>query len=423
MGKCLFMRKGETHTSPKVGLPNGYTELEWIQSSGTIPIGEQYIDTEVVPSTNDFSVVMKVQSTGVTSDENWFLTVNHDIPTGAGNYLQFGTWSSKFAVHLSGAFVDGNTTATNNVIDVTLSVSGSTVSLTGDATYSGTTTNVQSGNYRNSPITIMCGNWKCYGCQVYLNGVLVRDFTPCINPSGEIGLYDTVNKKFYGNKGTGYFSGMDLDGNEVTASILLSTVAEGSIVKVNENGLPVEFYVAKHDYEPTLNGTGRILLVRKNSYGDRAWDDDGNSKNTYATSDIDTWLNGTYKNLFDEKVKSAMGETAIRYTQGNGQFSVSTLSRSVFLPSLTEIGATANDDNCNTEGSRLPIYSKLWLGTNYWTRSPYCVTVYAQVYYWHANNKKGDHQYSYQQFGCLPCFTLPATSVFDADTLVFKGVA
>ena len=29
-----------------------------------------------------------------------------------------------------------------------------------------------------------------------------------------------------------------------------------------EDGAPVEFYVAKQDYEPELNGTGRVLLIR-----------------------------------------------------------------------------------------------------------------------------------------------------------------
>ena len=33
----------------------------------------------------------------------------------------------------------------------------------------------------------------------------VRDFIPCKNPSGTVGLYDTVNGTFYGNAGTGTF--------------------------------------------------------------------------------------------------------------------------------------------------------------------------------------------------------------------------
>ena len=40
----------------------------------------------------------------------------------------------------------------------------------------------------------------------------------------------------------------------------LSDYAEGDIVKINENGTPVEFYVAKHNYQTRLNGTGRTLL-------------------------------------------------------------------------------------------------------------------------------------------------------------------
>ena len=42
--------------------------------------------------------------------------------------------------------------------------------------------------------------------------VLVRDFTPCKNPSGEVGLYDYVTKQFYGNAGSGTF----IPGEEVT---------------------------------------------------------------------------------------------------------------------------------------------------------------------------------------------------------------
>ena len=34
----------------------------------------------------------------------------------------------------------------------------------------------------------------------------VRDFIPCKNPSGAVGLYDTVNGTFYGNSGTGTFA-------------------------------------------------------------------------------------------------------------------------------------------------------------------------------------------------------------------------
>lgn len=72
----------------------------------------------------------------------------------------------------------------------------------------------------------------------------------------------------------------------------LGNKSTGSVIKLKEDGVAVDFYVAKHDYESGLNGSGRTLVVRKECFDTRAWDD---SVNAYAASDIDTWFNGTYK--------------------------------------------------------------------------------------------------------------------------------
>ena len=52
----------------------------------------------------------------------------------------------------------------------------------------------------------------------------------------------------------------------------LGNFSEGDIIQLNEGGVPVDFYVAKHDYESGLNGAGRTLVVRKDVYDNRAWD-------------------------------------------------------------------------------------------------------------------------------------------------------
>ena len=44
----------------------------------------------------------------------------------------------------------------------------------------------------------------------------------------------------------------------VSTGTMLSDFEEGALVKLNENGSPVEFYVTKHDYEPDLNGAGLL---------------------------------------------------------------------------------------------------------------------------------------------------------------------
>ena len=47
---------------------------------------------------------------------------------------------------------------------------------------------------------------KFYSCRIFDNESLIRDFTPCKNASGVIGLYDTVGRQFYANAGTGTFA-------------------------------------------------------------------------------------------------------------------------------------------------------------------------------------------------------------------------
>lgn len=45
-----------------------------------------------------------------------------------------------------------------------------------------------------------------YSCKIYDNETLVRNFVPCKNASGAVGLYDTVGAQFYANAGTGTFT-------------------------------------------------------------------------------------------------------------------------------------------------------------------------------------------------------------------------
>lgn len=205
MGKCLFMRKGEVHTIPGSRLPYGYTELAYIQSDGN-----QWIDSGVVPGSSDFSVKSKIRTTAATSAENWFVTIGHSKPSGSATFAQFGTWSSKFVIHLTGIVVDGSTAATSNDVTIDFSMSGNTASLSGDASYSVTNAYYGSGSFRNQSITICDGLWRTYWCQIMVGGTLIRDFVPCINPSGAVGIYDLVGKQFYGNAGTGVFTGSEV---------------------------------------------------------------------------------------------------------------------------------------------------------------------------------------------------------------------
>lgn len=207
------------------------------------------------------------------------------------------------------------------------------------------------------------------------------------------------------------------------ATTTLGNKSVGSIVKLKENGVLVDFYVAKHDYENGLNGSGRTLVVRKDCYDTRQWHT--SNVNAYATSAIDTWLNSTYKNLLDADIRGVIGTTKIKYTPGNGNTTVGTLERAIFLLSVTELGRSAS--YANTEGTALSIASSLQIAylngsaVVQWTRSPrtsdtrsaYCLYTGGNV----VNN------YCYNTNGSRPAFTLPSTLSVSDDGSVSVNTA
>ena len=207
------------------------------------------------------------------------------------------------------------------------------------------------------------------------------------------------------------------------ATTTLGNKSVGSIVKLKENGVLVDFYVAKHDYENGLNGSGRTLVVRKDCYDTRQWHT--SNVNTYATSAIDTWLNSTYKNLLDADIRGVIGTTKIKYTPGNGNTAVGTLERAIFLLSVTELGRSAS--YANTEGTALSIASSLQIAymngsaVVQWTRSPvtsstnsaYCLSTGGDVNYSVCNGT----------YGSRPAFTLPSTLSVSDDGSVSVNTA
>lgn len=205
----------------------------------------------------------------------------------------------------------------------------------------------------------------------------------------------------------------------------ISDYAEGSTIKINENGTPVEFYIAKHNYEPELNGTGRTLVVRKDVYDSRQWKD--RDINAYAGSDINDWLNSTYKNLLDANTQSLIGTTKFYYTVGYDDQTVSTLERAVFLLSITELGVTRTDLGStigNKEGSKLDIASNLQVArtfdgsaTTQWTRSPNNTNT-RDAYCVQSNGSYAESDTCTSNNGSRPCFTLPENTKVDSNGLI-----
>ena len=199
------------------------------------------------------------------------------------------------------------------------------------------------------------------------------------------------------------------------SGIPLSDYEEGAIIKLNEGGSPIEFYVAKHDYEPDLNGTGRTLVVRKDCYDNRVWD--AGNVNAWADSDLLIWMNGTYKSKFPKEIQTAMETTTYYYTPGDGDITVTTKSDSVFMLSITELGKSNTDTN--VEGVALPIASTLQIPyyngvpQSQWTRTPVTWNNNS-VCFFHTNGNVYNDNCKTENYS-RPCFTLPSTLLFTPD--------
>ena len=202
------------------------------------------------------------------------------------------------------------------------------------------------------------------------------------------------------------------------ATTTLGNKSTGSLIKIKENGVLVDFYVAKHDYESGLNGSGRTLVVRKDCYDTRAWH--SSNVNAWASCALRSWLNGDYLNMLDADIRGVIGTTKYYYTPGNGSTSVTTRSDAVFQLSVTELGKTAS--YANAEGTALPIASTLQIAYRngsavvQWTRSPntrgtgyaYCLNTNGDVNDGGCANTRGSR----------PAFTLPSSlSVSDDGTV------
>lgn len=181
---------------------------------------------------------------------------------------------------------------------------------------------------------------------------------------------------------TASVSGLSASCSATAIANNMSDMSDGSIVKVLEGGKYIDYIIAARNYESGLNGTGGTLFVRKEMLGVPAWNN--TAVNAYSGSTIDTYINDNFKNALSSYVQSKIRRTKFYYTPGNGDKSLSTLSRDVFLLSAKELAY--NDDyngqmwgkGCNGEGTLLPTALKIFescQSTNQqvyitWTRTP-----------------------------------------------------
>lgn len=196
--------------NPGSRLPTGYTELAYIESSGT-----QWLDTEYAPNQDTKLVIDFYFLESNTGNDHHIASINES----GGPYYAFRTksdlscWYTRYG---TGALT---TVAANSIYGRhTLVRDQNKTSLDGGTETVSTYSTFQISNtiplccYRAAATGATSGfsAIRIYSCQIYDHNILVRDFVPCVDADGNTGLYDIVNAKFHGNAGTGVFIGSEV---------------------------------------------------------------------------------------------------------------------------------------------------------------------------------------------------------------------
>lgn len=225
------------------------------------------------------------------------------------------------------------------------------------------------------------------------------------------------------------------------ASVALGTKSVGSIVKLKENGSAVNYIVVHQgrpssSYDTSCDGT---WLLRQDIAENRVWDS-GNS-NVLESSDIQSYLNGTWINRYDTDIRNAIKQVKIPYRQNGGSSGTDRngangLSCKIFLLSGREVGFTNNESSYfPNDGSKLDYFisgntssaqqrrvaNLNGSATVWWLRSPN--TNYTNVVWLVHSSGNYDYWNADSSYGVRPALVLPSTLLVSDDGSITTNTA
>ena len=220
----------------------------------------------------------------------------------------------------------------------------------------------------------------------------------------------------------------------------LGELAVGTLIKILENGAPVEYLIVNQGlpssmYDASCDG---CWVLRKDIAEKRKWD---SSNNDYKNSDIHAYLNGSWTSRYSAGVLSQIKQVKIPYQNGTGiggsvASGANGLSCKIFLLSGYEVGWTTSDDSYfPRDGAKLSYFSS-GIGsaaknkrianyngsaTVWWLRSPstklsnlvWDVGANGYYYSWSCENTDG----------VRPALVLPSTALVDQDLNLIEEVS
>ena len=189
------------------GLPAGYQEVEYIESTGT-----QYIDTGIKLSNNS-NVEINAKLTATLKRKSYYL---FGSSLDQKRYMiAVGSTTDKYLADFKNNSyrINSSVSAFDNVFHIHRI---NNLNYYIDNILQGSQTSLIFSNTENAYLFDVIGRptdssvgvqaWQIKYCKIYDNDTLVRNFVPCYRKSDNVvGMFDTVEGKFYTNQGTGEF--------------------------------------------------------------------------------------------------------------------------------------------------------------------------------------------------------------------------
>lgn len=191
-------------------IPSEYQQVAYIESTGT-----QYIDTEYKP-TPKTGVEIDFQFTDLTTQQRVYGVHGNDSWNGSFSYSFYINGSNQLAYALKNGTGNWITTSINadknrhklqfNIKDKKIKIDNFNGTIA-DSTRTNTAINNMYIMACNDGNSSFLSKIKIYSFKIYEDSKLVRNYVPVYRKSdSEIGLYETIEGKFYTNKGTGKFN-------------------------------------------------------------------------------------------------------------------------------------------------------------------------------------------------------------------------
>ena len=198
---------------------------------------------------------------------------------------------------------------------------------------------------------------------------------------------------------------------------LLSNLANGSLVKLNENTQAKKFIKLENDHYGT--GTG-VTMLRKDTYARTAWNTANDNFSVYFGCTLDQICDGIFPQKLDKEIQECIIPVPIIVAEGNAVSTLHTIYRKGFALSCTEVGVSG----WQTEGKKFAYFADNAKRIAYldetatavlWgLRSPYSDAGYA--YRINAGGTVNyDHVYP-SSFAARPAFNLKSSIVVSDST-------